>query len=110
MVSYPNKLFTGWCSNEGNKNSHILHYRIYTVRDISDYNGGTLPEEISTLEEYFNLDGLGVCEPYYAIYGSFKFDIPKSPVKIFETEDLKSAIYILETLTGNKIVEEHYEK
>jgi len=53
---------------------------------------------------------LGVCEPYYAIYGSFKFDIPKSPVKIFETEDLKSAIYILETLTGNKIVEEHYER
>lgn len=105
MISYPNKLFTGWCSNEGNKNSHILHYRIYTIRDISDYNGGTLPEEISTLEEYFNIDGLGIGEPYYAVYGSFKFDIPKSPIKIFETEDLKSAIYIVEILSGNKVTE-----
>lgn len=105
MVSYPNKLFTGWCSNEGNKTSNILHYHIYTIRDISDYAGGTLPEEVSCLEEYFNTDGLGVGEPYYTVYGSFKFDIPKSPVKIFETDDLKSAIYIVEILTGNKVVE-----
>lgn len=105
MVSYPNKLFTGWCSNDGNKNSHILHYRIYTIRDISDHAGGTLPEEVSTLEEYFNIDGLGIGEPYYAVYGSFKFDIPKSPIKIFETEDLKSAIYIVEILSGNKVTE-----
>lgn len=105
MVSYPNRLFTGWCSNEGNKNSSILHYNIYTVRDINDYNGGTLIEEIYTLEEYFNTDELGVGEPYYAIYGSFKFDIPKSPVKIFETDDLKSAIYIVEILSGNKVIE-----
>lgn len=105
MVTYPNRLFKGWCSNEGNKNSHILHYCIYTVRDISDYNGGTLSEEISTLEEYFNTDGLGIGEPYYSIYGTFKLDIPKSPMKIFETDDLKSAVYIVEELAGNRVKE-----
>lgn len=105
MVSYPNKLFKGWCSNEGNKNSLILHYVIYTLRDITDYNGGTIPEEINTLEEYFNFDGLSKSDPYYAIYGTFKLKVARGPIKIFETEDLKSAIFIVEQLTGNKVVE-----
>lgn len=105
MISNPNRLFTGWCSNEGNSKSSILHYHIYTIRDISDYNGGFIPEEISTLEEYFNIDGMSIGEPYYAIYGTFKFDIPRGPIKIFETEDLKVAIYIIEQISGNKVVE-----
>lgn len=105
MVSYPNKMFKGWCSNEGNSRSHILHYHIYTLRDITDYNGGVIPEEISTLEEYFNLDGLAKSDPYYAIYGTFKMDIPRGPIKIFETEELKVAIYMVEQLSGNKVIE-----
>jgi hypothetical protein len=28
MVNYPNRLFKGWCSNEGNKRSNFLHYHI----------------------------------------------------------------------------------
>lgn len=106
MVSYPNRYFKGWCSNEGNKRSHILHYHIYTIRDISDYNGGTIPEEVNSLEEYFNVDGLGLNESYYAVYATFKMDIPKGPIKIFETQDLKVAIYIVEQLTGNKVQED----
>ena len=105
MSSYPNKLFRGWCSNEGNPRSHILHYHIYTVRDITDYNGGSIPEEVGSLEEYFNFDGMTKGDPYYAIYGTFKLDIPRGPIKIFETEDLKAAIFIVENLTGNKVAE-----
>lgn len=106
MVSCPNKLFRGWCSNEGNGKSHILHYHIYTLRDITDYNGGSIPEEIHTLEEYFNFDGMSKSDPYYAVYGTFKFDIPRGPIKIFESEDLKSAIFIVQELSGNKVVED----
>jgi hypothetical protein len=105
MTSYPNKLFRGWCSNEGNDKSHILHYHIYTLRDITDYNGGHIPEEVTTLEEYYNLDDMAKDEPYYAIYGTFKLDIPKGPIKIFETGELRSAIFIIEQLTGNKVIE-----
>jgi len=107
MVTYPNKLFKGWCSNEGNTKSHILHYHIRTLRDISDLNGGTIPEEVYTLEEYFNFDNLSKNEPYYAIYGTFKFDIPKGPIKIFETYDLRVAIDILQQITGNKVIEQN---
>jgi hypothetical protein len=106
MVSYPNRLYRGWCSNEGNKRSHILHYRICTVRDITDYNGGTIPEEVNSLEEYFNIDDFGIDEPYYIVYGSFKFDFVRSSIKIFETSDLKIAVDIVEQLTGNKVQED----
>lgn len=106
MPSFPNKMFRGWCSNEGNSRSNILHYHIYTLRDITDYNGGTIPEEVHTLEEYFNFDNISINEPYYAIYGTFKFNIAKGPIKIFETDELRSAIYIVEQLTGNKVVED----
>lgn len=105
MVSYPNKLFRGWCSNQGNTKSRILQYYIYTIRDINDYNGGTIPEEVHSLEEYFNIDGLSVDEPYYAVFGTFKFDIPRGPIKIFETPDLKVAIYVVEQLTGHQVQE-----
>lgn len=104
-MSNPNRLFRGFCSNEGNTSSKILHYHIYTIRDISDYAGGTIPEEIHSLEEYFNIDEQGIGEPYYAIYGTFKFDVPRGPIKIFETDELRSAIYIVEQLSGNKVIE-----
>lgn len=106
MTSYPNRLFRGWCSNEGNKRSHFLHYHIYTLRDITDYNGGSIPEEVASLEEYFNIDDMSKGDPYYAIYGTFKLDIPRGPVKIFETAELRVAVFIIEQLSGNKVQED----
>ncbi len=106
MVSYPNRLFRGWCSNEGNPRSNILHFHIYTIRDITDYNGGIIPEEVDSLEEFFNIDGMAKSEPYYGVYGTFKMDIPRGPIKIFETPDLKVAVYVVEQLTGNRVKED----
>jgi hypothetical protein len=76
------------------------------VRDISDYNGGFIPEEVNSLEEYFNVDGMGIDDPYYIITGSFKFDFARTPIKIMETSELKIAIDIVEQLTGNIIKED----
>ena len=109
MTSYPNRLFKGWCSNEGNNNSHILHYHIVTVRNINDYNGGTVLDEINSLEEFFNIDGIGVDDPFYVVSGTFKMNISRGPVKIFETPDLKVAVFVVESLTGNKVVEQDAE-
>ena len=105
MVSHPNRLFKGWCSNEGNPRSHILHYHITTVRNINDYNGGVVLDEINSLEEFFNIDNLSNEEPFYVISGTFKIDIPRGPIKILETNELKVAIFVVESLTGNKVIE-----
>lgn len=106
MGSIPNRFYSGWCSNAGNPRSHVLHYIIRTIRNISDYEGGIIPEEVKTLEEYFNLDEQANEDPYYAIYITFKFDIPKGTIKVFETNDLKTAIFVVEELSGNKVIED----
>jgi hypothetical protein len=105
MSTYSNRFFRGWCSNEGNPRSHILHYHISTIRDLPDYEGGLIPEEVKSLEEYFNLDEEAEGEPYYAVYATFRFDIKRGPIKIFEGDDLKTAIFIVENLSGNKVQE-----
>jgi hypothetical protein len=76
------------------------------VRDITDYAGGTIPEEVNSLEEYFNADLMAKDDPYYAVYATFKMDVQRGPIKIFETPDLKVAVYIIEQLTGNKVKED----
>jgi hypothetical protein len=83
-----------------------FNYHIYTVRDITDYAGGSIPEEVNSFEEYFNADLLAKDDPYYAVYATFKMDIPRGPIKIFETPDLKVAVYVVEQLTGNKVKED----
>lgn len=107
MASYPNRFFRGWCSNEGNGRSYILHYHIYTVRDIGDHSGGTFCEEINSLEEYFNIDGLSISDndPYYIVVATFKFNVPRGPLRILETNNLKDAVYIVEHISGNKVIE-----
>jgi hypothetical protein len=40
------------------------------------------------------------------VTGTFKFDFARSPIKILETNDLKTAIDIVEQLTGNIIRED----
>jgi hypothetical protein len=105
MTSYPNKFFRGWCSNEGNPRSNILHYHIWTIRDLPDYEGSTIPEEVKSIEQYFNLDEESVGEPYYAVYATFKFDFARGPIRVFTSDQLRDAIFLVESLTGNKVIE-----
>jgi len=88
-----NRIFKGYCENTGNERSNILLYDILTIRDIYSYNA----------EEYFNLDNLSASDPYYAIYATFK--TKHKQVKVFESEELRSAIFVVEQMTGNRVVE-----
>lgn len=105
MNSTPNRLFKGWCSNEGNPQSHILHYEIITVRKLSDDRMDYYVEEVKTLEEYYNMDGMAIDDPFYSVVATFKLNVPRGSLKLFESDDLKSAIFIVQELSGNKVVE-----
>jgi hypothetical protein len=98
-----NRIFKGYCENTGNERSNILLYDILTVRDIYDYDREIIPETVDTPEEYFNLDNLGVDEPYYAVYATFRSD--NKSIKIFESNELRSVIFVVEQLTGNEVIE-----
>jgi hypothetical protein len=98
-----NRIFKGYCENTGNERSNILLYDILTIRDIYSYDGEIIPETVDNAEEYFNLDNLSASDPYYAIYATFK--TKHKQVKVFESEELRSAIFVVEQMTGNRVVE-----
>lgn len=98
-----NRIFKGYCKNTGNEQSNILLYDILTIRDIYGYDGEIIPETVDNAEEYFNLDNLSAGDPYYAIYATFKTEHKQT--KVFESEELRSAIFVVEQMTGNKVIE-----
>lgn len=98
-----NRIFKGYCENTGNERSNILLYDILTIRNIYDYDREVIPEIVDNAEEYFNLDGLGASDPYYAVYATFK--TKHRPIKIFESDELRSVIFVVEQMTGNSVIE-----
>lgn len=98
-----NRIFKGYCENTGNERSNILLYDILTIRDIYGLDREVIPEIIDNEEEYFNLDNLGASDPYYAVYATFKTQ--HKQIKIFESDELRSVIFVVEQMTGNSVIE-----
>lgn len=104
MTTYPNRFFHGWCSNIGNYKSHFSKFIIETAHDISDYEGGSVIETVTRMEDYyFNDERIG--DPYYLIHGILKPDFRHNVKFIAAFDTLKQAIELVEHLSGNDIVE-----
>jgi|LakMenE18May11ns_1017448.scaffolds.fasta_scaffold9875345_4 hypothetical protein len=104
MASQPNRFFHGFCANVGNLRSHFSKFIIETAHDITDYEGGTILETVSKMEDYyFNDERIG--EPYYLIHGCLKPDFKQNVKFIAAFESLKQAIDLVEHLTGNEVIE-----
>lgn len=99
-----NRLFHGYCNNNGNTKSKISKFVVCTVRAISDYNGGQIIEEVKTLQEFFNNDGLGRSKPYYKVIGILNDDFG-SQTWLFDSDELEDCIYAVEYISGNTIIE-----
>ena len=104
MVSYPNRFFHGFCTNLGNNKSHFSKFIIETAHDISDYDGGTIIETVTRMEDYYlNTERIG--EPYYLIHGTLKPDFKQTVKFIAAFENLKQAIELVQCLSGNDVIE-----
>lgn len=103
-----NRIFSGVCFNTGNVKSNVQKFEILSVRDIYSWDGEIVPETIETAEEYYNLDNLSAGDPYYAVYATFKEG--HRSIKIFESEELRSVIFVVEQLTGNKVIQDYNEE
>jgi hypothetical protein len=103
-----NRFYQGFCPNTGNSCSHFRGFDIVTEREITDYEGGSILESVKSAEDYYDDEGM-VGEVFYTIYGSFKIDFVQSSFKITTTNDLQTAIALVEHLTGNKVSENYYD-
>ena len=86
-----------------NKHPNFCFILIDTVREIQDDDGFWYSESFASKEDFL-LHNPDWGEVFYGVYGSYWIDIPKSPIKITETVDLKEAIKIAEEIMGSRVV------
>lgn len=104
MTTQPNRFFHGFATNDGNPKSHVIRFFIETVHDIKDYNGDSIIERVSRIEDYYFNDER-IDEPYYIVYAWLKEHFNESSKVIGAFEQLSMAISLVEHLTGNKVIE-----
>lgn len=95
-----NTLCNGRVKNN-NPKSPIEYFELVTVREFSDYEGGTYIDEIRDAAQFLNTDGESVDEPFYQIYGiRYAHDERFEPIFLGEFYVLNKAKDFLYNLTG----------
>jgi len=70
-MSFDGKLVNSYTPNMCDK-SYFKAYEIVTCREIPDYEGGTIIEEVKTAEEFLNADEISIDAPFYRVFGVYR--------------------------------------
>jgi len=98
----PNRLCNAFALNTNNK-SVIKGFEIITCREMNDYHGGTIIEELKTAEDFLSTEEESLDEPFYRIFCVYKEDYFKKRKSIADFYDIKEAMLFIEELTGNPV-------
>lgn len=98
-MSCDGKLVNAYIKNP-NSESFYVGFEIITCREISDYEGGTIIEEVRNAEEYLNADEAALDDPFYRVFGIFDLTRKRAIADFF---DPKEAAKFLNELTGRKV-------
>jgi hypothetical protein len=95
-----NTLCNGGIKNN-NPKSPIEYFRLITVREFSDYEGGTIVDVITSAEQFLNTEEEAIDEPFYQIFGQRRIE-DNNPKEIFlgEFYSLDKAKEFLYNITG----------
>lgn len=104
MAINNNRYYNGYCRNNGNPRSNVNYYIIESVREITDYNGGTIIETINKMEDFY-FDEERVGEPFYAIYAILKDGLRQRSILISTKNSVHDAIDMVQNLSGNYMIE-----
>jgi hypothetical protein len=77
-------------------------FELVTLREYSDYNGGTYIDEINTAAEYLDASD-AYDDPFYRIYGVYKNPMPRKMTFIADFFNIQEARKFLHELTGESI-------
>lgn len=110
MVELPNRFYRGVVrSHQDFKHPNFRFIIVDTVKEVQDEYGGWYLDIFHDSTDFLLHDHcLG--NVFYGVYGSYWLEIPKSPLKLSETTNLKEAIHIAEEIMGSKIVEITHDK
>ena len=96
------KLINSYTPNT-NQHSPIEGFEIITCRELPDYEGGTILEQVKTVEEFLNTDEESIDSPFYRIFAIYKKHINKSKKHMGDFYDIKQAISFISDLTGTEV-------
>lgn len=84
-----------------NPKSPIEYFELVTVREFNDYEGGTIIEQIKSVEDFLSTDWGAIDEPFYHIYGRMRPDnVGRGSIMLGEFYCLEKARSFLHSLTG----------
>jgi len=100
-IKMTNTLCNGRVKNN-NPKSPIQYFELVTVREFSDYEGGTIIEEIKSAEHFLDTEEEALDDPFYQIYGIMYPDRVglKGTTFLGEFYSLEKAKIFLFDLTG----------
>jgi hypothetical protein len=96
------KLINSYTPNT-NPKSPIAGFEIVTCRELPDYEGGTILEEVKTAAEFLNTDEKAIDEPFYRVFAVYKRETERSKKAIGDFYHIKQATSFLHDLTGTNI-------
>lgn len=101
-MSCDGKLINSYTPNNNHK-SPIEGFQIVTCRELSDYEGGTIIESVTSAEEFLNTDEEALDDPFYRIFAVYKKDTNRSKKAIADFYSVDQAREFLYDLTGENI-------
>lgn len=106
MVNSPNRFYRGIVHSPLDfKHPNFRFMIVDTVKEVSDEFGEYYLDNFENKTDFLLHDHT-ISNTFYGVYASYWIDIPKGPLKITDTTDLKEAINIAEEIMGNKIVDQ----
>lgn len=101
-MSRSNRLCNGFTLNTNNK-SVIKGFEIITCREMNDYGGGTMIQELKTAEDFLDTDEFGIDDAFYRVFAVYKKNYFRTRKAIGDYYDVKEAMTFIEELTGNPV-------
>lgn len=99
-MGYDGKLVNSHTPNHHNSKSYFQAFEIITCREISDYEGGTIIEEVKTAEEFLNADEIALDQPFYRVFGIYKPEYYKTRKALGDFYNVTDASTFIEEITG----------
>lgn len=104
MVGLSNRFYRGIVHNPKDfKHPNFRFLLVDTVYEKQDENGNWYTESFEYYDDYL-IHNIEQGDLFYGVYASYWNDIPKSGLKITETENLQQAITVAEEIMGSKII------
>lgn len=102
-MGYDGKLVNSYTPNTHNDKSYFKAYEIATCREIPDYDGGTIIEEVRTAEEFLNTDEIAIDEPFYRVFGVYRDEYGKTRKALGDFYNVTDASVFIQEITGVQV-------